>query len=184
MSLKNSVAFFFVEKVLLGKTTGCALPIISPFQNIIAALTGAEGRASKRSLLVRFSAYGPVPCSGTPGATGQGAGRSQRRDSRRRQSPGTLRIRSKTGGKRSLLAGLSAESAGCEALCASRPADDIRSVIVGREAARLQRRAEGLRNDNRKTMIKIKTTGQMLPFKSGTALPSPSPVPGYILILL
>jgi hypothetical protein len=50
-----------------------------------------------------------------------------------------LRIRSKTGGKRSLPAGLSAKSAGCEALCASRPVDDIRSVVVGREAARLQR---------------------------------------------
>jgi hypothetical protein len=55
----------------------------------IAALTGAEGRANKRSLLVRPSVSGPVPCSGAPGATGQGAGRSQRRDSRRRQSPGT-----------------------------------------------------------------------------------------------
>jgi hypothetical protein len=54
----------------------------------------------------------------------------------------TLRIRSKAGGKRSLPAGLSAESAGCEALCALRPADDIRSVVVGREAARLQRFAQ------------------------------------------
>jgi len=54
-----------------------------------AALTGADGRTSKRSLLVRPSVSGPVPCSGAPGATGQGAGRSQRRDSRRRQSPGT-----------------------------------------------------------------------------------------------
>jgi hypothetical protein len=51
---------------------------------------------------------------------------------------GALRIRSKTRGKRSLPAGLSAEFAGCEALCALRPADDIRSVVVGREAARLQ----------------------------------------------
>jgi hypothetical protein len=75
----------------------------------------------------------------------------------------TLRIRSKTGGKRSLPAGLSAESAGCEALCASRPADDIRSVVVGREAARLQRRAEWLGNYNRKTMIKIKN------YRSNTA---------------
>jgi hypothetical protein len=50
-----------------------------------------------------------------------------------------MRIRSKTGGKRSLPEGLSAESAGYEALCASRPEDDIRSVVVGREAARLQR---------------------------------------------
>jgi hypothetical protein len=50
---------------------------------------GADGRASKHSLLVRPSVSGPVPCSGAPGATGQGAGRSQRRDSRRRQSPGT-----------------------------------------------------------------------------------------------
>jgi hypothetical protein len=111
-------------------------------KNIIAALTGVEGRASKRSLLVRPSASGPVPSSGAPGATGQGAGRSQRRDSRRRQSPGTLRIRSKTGGKRSLPARLSAESAGCEALRASRPVDDIRSVVVGREAARLQRKPQ------------------------------------------
>ncbi|MDL1979351.1 MAG: hypothetical protein LWX52_14875 [Deltaproteobacteria bacterium] len=44
----------------------------------------------------------------------------------------TLRIRSKTGGKRSLPAGLSAESAGCEALCALRPVDDIRSDGVAR----------------------------------------------------
>jgi len=36
-------------------------------------------------------------------------------------------------------------------------------------------KAEGLGNDNRKTMIKVKTTGQTLSFKSGTALPSPSP---------
>jgi len=56
---------------------------------VIAALTGAEGRASKRSLLVGPSVSGPVPCSGAPGATGQGAGRSQRRDSRRLASPGT-----------------------------------------------------------------------------------------------
>ena len=105
------------------------------------ALTDAKGRASKRSLLVRPSASGPVPCSGSPGATGQGAGRSQRRDSRRRQSPGTLRIRSKTGGKLVWPEGLSAESAGCEALRASRLADGIRSVVVGREAARLQRYA-------------------------------------------
>jgi len=27
-------------------------------------------------------------------------------------------------------------------------------------------------------MIKVKTIGQMLPFKSGTALPSPSQAPG------
>jgi hypothetical protein len=38
-----------------------------------------------------------VPCSGAPGATGQGTGRSQRRDSRRRQSPGTFHI---TGSKK------------------------------------------------------------------------------------
>ena len=41
------------------------------------------------------------------------------------------------------------------------------------------RKAEWLGNDNRKTMIKIKTIGQILPFKSGTALPSPSPAPGW-----
>jgi hypothetical protein len=40
-----------------------------------------------------------VPCSGAPGATGQGAGRSQRRDSRRRQSPGTAGI---TGSKKTV----------------------------------------------------------------------------------
>ncbi|MCD4812017.1 hypothetical protein K8R14_05495 [bacterium] len=28
-------------------------------------------------------------------------------------------------------------------------------------------------------MIKVKTTGQILPFKSGTALPSPSQAHGY-----
>ena len=39
------------------------------------------------------------------------------------------------------------------------------------------RKAEWLGNDNRKTMIKATTTGQTLPFKSGTALPSPSQAP-------
>jgi len=42
-----------------------------------------------------------------------------------------------------------------------------------------EHRAEWLGNDNRKTMIKVKTIGQMLPFKNGTALPSPSPAPGW-----
>jgi len=51
---------------------------------IIAALTGTVGRASKRSLIVRPMVSGPVPCSGARSATEQGAGRSQRRDSRRR----------------------------------------------------------------------------------------------------
>jgi hypothetical protein len=51
--------------------------------------------------------------------------------------------------------GLSTESAGCEALRASRPADGIRSVVEGAKRPR-QRKAEGLGNDNR-TMIKIKT---------------------------
>jgi len=37
-----------------------------------------------------------------------------------------------------------------------------------------QRKAEWLGNDKRKIMIKVKTTCQILPFKSGTALPSPS----------
>jgi len=41
-------------------------------------------------------------------------------------------------------------------------------------------KAEWLGNDNRKTMIKVKTTGQMLPFKNGTALPSPSQAPGSL----
>jgi hypothetical protein len=72
--------------------------------------------------------------------------------------------------------GLSAESAGCEALRASRQADGIRSVVEGAKRPR-QRRAEWLGNDNRNTMVKVKTTGQMLPFKSGTALPSPSQAP-------
>ena len=43
------------------------------------------------------------------------------------------------------------------------------------------RKAEWLGNDNRKTMIKVKTIGQILPFKNGTALPSPSPAPGWAL---
>jgi len=30
----------------------------------IAVLTGAVGRASKRSLIVRFTVSGPAPCSG------------------------------------------------------------------------------------------------------------------------
>ena len=38
--------------------------------------------------------------------------------------------------------------------------------------------AEWLGNDNRKTMIKATTTAQILPSKSGTALPSPSQAPG------
>ena len=42
--------------------------------------------------------------------------------------------------------------------------------------------AEWLGNDNRKTMIKVKTVGQMLTFKNGTALPSPSQAPGWALI--
>jgi len=41
-----------------------------------------------------------------------------------------------------------------------------------------ERKAEWLGNDNRKTMIKAKTIGQIQPFKSGTALPSPSQ-PGW-----
>jgi hypothetical protein len=40
------------------------------------------------------------------------------------------------------------------------------------------RKAEWLGNANRKTMIKVKTIGQMLSSKNGTALPSPSPAPG------
>jgi len=44
-----------------------------------------------------------------------------------------------------------------------------------------ERKAEWLGNDNRKTMIKVKTTGQILPFKNGTALPSPSQAPGWAL---
>ena len=42
-----------------------------------------------------------------------------------------------------------------------------------------ERKAEWLGNDNRKTMIKVKTTGQILPSKSGTALPSPAQAPGW-----
>jgi len=34
------------------------------FQCIIAVLTGTGERASKRSLIVRFTVSGPVPCSG------------------------------------------------------------------------------------------------------------------------
>jgi len=32
--------------------------------HIIAVLTGTGGRASKRSLIVRFTVFGRVPCSG------------------------------------------------------------------------------------------------------------------------
>jgi hypothetical protein len=39
-------------------------------------------------------------------------------------------------------------------------------------------KAEWLGNDNRKIMLKVKTTDQILPFKSGTALPSPAQAPG------
>jgi len=38
----------------------------------------------------------------------------------------------------------------------------------------VQRKAEGLSNDKRKTLIKVKITDQILPFKNGTALHSPS----------
>ncbi|MBC2694240.1 MAG: hypothetical protein HF982_02990 [Desulfobacteraceae bacterium] len=47
------------------------------------------------------------------------------------------------------------------------------------EVLKAYRKAEWLGNDNRKTMIKVKTTGQILPSKSGTALPSPAQAPGY-----
>jgi len=50
---------------------------------------------------------------------------------------------------------------------------------IAHNVAKVERKAEWLGNDNRKTMIKVKTTGQMLPSKSGTALPSPSQAPGY-----
>ena len=43
-----------------------------------------------------------------------------------------------------------------------------------------ERKAEWLGNDNRKTIIKVKTIGQTLPFKSGTALPSPSQAHGCV----
>ena len=43
---------------------------------------------------------------------------------------------------------------------------------------KIKRKAEGLGNDNQKIMIKVKTIGQMLLFKNGTALPSPSQAPG------
>jgi hypothetical protein len=42
-------------------------------------------------------------------------------------------------------------------------------------------RAEWLGNDNLKTMIKVKTIGQMLPFEKRHDLPSPSPALGYEL---
>jgi len=42
---------------------------------------------------------------------------------------------------------------------------------------------EWLGNNNRKTMIKVKTIGQMLPFKNGTALPSPSQAPGSAILV-
>jgi len=47
-----------------------------------------------------------------------------------------------------------------------------------------ERKAEGLGNDKRKTILKAKITGQMLPFKNGTALPSPSPAPGSALFVV
>ena len=34
------------------------------YLSLIAVLTGAGGRASKRSLIVRFTVSGQVPCSG------------------------------------------------------------------------------------------------------------------------
>jgi len=49
---------------------------------------------------------------------------------------------------------------------------------VPRSSGSVQRKAEWLGNDKRKTMLKVKTTGQMLPFKSGTALPSPAQAHG------
>jgi hypothetical protein len=56
--------------------------------------------------------------------------------------------------------------------------DEVSAAIPG-DASRRERKAEWLGNDNRKTMIKVKTIGQMLPFKNGTALPSPSQAPDY-----
>jgi len=47
---------------------------------------------------------------------------------------------------------------------------------LGRSSA-AQRKAEGLGKVKRKPTKKVKTTGQMLPFKNGTALPSPSQAP-------
>jgi len=44
------------------------------------------------------------------------------------------------------------------------------------------KKAEGLGKVKRKPTKKVKTTGKMLPFKNGTALPSPSPAPGYVVL--
>jgi hypothetical protein len=49
-----------------------------------------------------------------------------------------------------------------------------------REILRAERKAEWLGNNNRKTMIRVKTTTQILPFKNGIALPSPSQAPGCV----
>ena len=50
-----------------------------------------------------------------------------------------------------------------------------------------EQQAEELGNDNAKTMIKVRTIGQMLPCKNGSTLPSPSPafccVPGTARVL-
>ena len=72
--------------------------------------------------------------------------------------------------------GLSVAFACCEALRTAQQVDDPQRCSRER-SDRLQRRAEGLGNDNRKIMIKVKTIGQILPFKNGTALPSPSQAP-------
>lgn len=59
------------------------------------------------------------------------------------------------------------------------------SIIFHIDAMLLEteRKAEWLGNDNRKIMLKIKTIGQTLPFKSGTALPSPAQAPGSAIDL-
>ena len=51
------------------------------------------------------------------------------------------------------------------------------SACTSAVRSRREHRAEWLGNDNRKTMIKVKITGQILLFKSGTALPSPAQAP-------
>ena len=52
-------------------------------------------------------------------------------------------------------------------------------MLFGLDDFYSEHKAEWLGNDNRKTMIKVKTTDQILPFKNGTALPSPSQAPGW-----
>ena len=55
------------------------------------------------------------------------------------------------------------------------------SFIIFNSSSHTHNQAEWQGNDNRKTMLKVKTTGQILPFEKRHDLPSPSQAPGSTL---